>query len=293
MRSIIPDGFTVFCCKGGACHHTCCQIWEIDIDPDTAAYYLSLPGKLGRTMQQAMAQNADGTWYFTLNEKGYCHFLDADGLCHVIKELGEEALCDICAVHPRFFTYVGDTILCGTGLCCEKTCEILQHMSGPLGFTEEDTGTRLTFSELLASLGYPLKDAACDFTPEPSLPLYAKIFQRLSATEPIDAAWTADMDTLPHKLPELVQKAKNALREQSLDTKFLERLYHYILYRQLDKAVIYGLGTLFTYARESTEFIYCMAAYRGDLPEQARRWSEQIEYDTDNVDLLLQSIQTH
>ncbi len=293
MRSIIPDGFTTFCCKGGACRHTCCQVWEIDIDPDTAVYYQSLPGKLGKELQQAMAQSADGTWYFTLNEKGYCHFLEKDGLCRVIKELGEEALCDICAVHPRFFTYVGDSVLCGTGLCCEKTCEILQHLSGPLGFTEEDTGVRLSFSELVSSLGFALLDVACHFTPAPSLPLYAKIFHRLSATEHIDTAWTADMETLPHKLSKLVQAAQSAAAKHSFDTAFLERLYQYILYRQLDKAAAYGVDALITYARESTEFIYCMAVYRGDLLEQARRWSEQIEYDTDNVDLLLQSIQAH
>ena len=47
MISIIPEGFNDFCCKGGACRHTCCQVWEIDIDADTAEYYQQLPGKLG------------------------------------------------------------------------------------------------------------------------------------------------------------------------------------------------------------------------------------------------------
>ena len=33
-------------------------------------------------------------------------------------------------------------------------------------------------------------------------------------------------------------------------------------------------------------FIALTAAATGDLPEAVRRWSEQIEYDTDNVALL-------
>lgn len=32
MISLIPDGFNDFHCKGGACKHTCCQVWIIDID---------------------------------------------------------------------------------------------------------------------------------------------------------------------------------------------------------------------------------------------------------------------
>ena len=49
MISIIPEGFNDFACKGGSCRHTCCQVWEIDIDEDTAEYYRQLPGKLGTT----------------------------------------------------------------------------------------------------------------------------------------------------------------------------------------------------------------------------------------------------
>lgn len=56
MISIIPEGFNDFSCKGGACRHTCCQVWEIDIDEDTAAYYSQLPGKLGDDLRRAMVR---------------------------------------------------------------------------------------------------------------------------------------------------------------------------------------------------------------------------------------------
>ena len=45
-----------------------------------------------------------------------------------------------------------------------------------------------------------------------------------------------------------------------------------------------------TYARQSTDFIFIETAVFGDLPENIRRWSEQIEYDTDNTDILLSLI---
>ena len=34
MLSIYPVFFPYFKCKADACSHTCCQIWEIDIDPE-------------------------------------------------------------------------------------------------------------------------------------------------------------------------------------------------------------------------------------------------------------------
>ena len=88
MISIIPEGFNDFACKGGSCRHTCCQVWEIDIDEDTAEYYRQLPGKLGDDLRRSMVRE-DGTWHFRLNPQGYCHLLDPDGLCRVIKELGD------------------------------------------------------------------------------------------------------------------------------------------------------------------------------------------------------------
>lgn len=39
MLSIYPVFFPCFKCKADACSHTCCQIWEIDIDPDSEARY--------------------------------------------------------------------------------------------------------------------------------------------------------------------------------------------------------------------------------------------------------------
>ena len=203
MISIIPEGFNDFSCKGGACRHTCCQVWEIDIDEDTAAYYSQLPGKLGDDLRRAMVREKDGTWHFRLNPEGYCYLLDPDGLCRVIKRnRGEDALCDICTVHPRFFTYVYEYILCGTGLCCEKTCEILSALPGPLHFTQEETGESFTFPELLEEMGLEaLPEDSLHFAPDLTLEELKRIIRDLGATEPIDAAWTRGPGGHPGKSP--------------------------------------------------------------------------------------------
>lgn len=285
MISIIPEGFNDFCCKGGACRHTCCQVWEIDIDADTAEYYQQLPGKLGQDLRRAMVKEGD-TWHFQLDSREYCYLLDPDGLCRVIKELGEDALCDICTVHPRFFTYVYEYILCGTGLCCEKTCEILAALPGPLLFTQEETGVQLTFPELLAEMGLEaLPEEELHFSPDLTLDELTQILQDLSATEPIDAAWTQDLQRLLAALPEALEQYRSYRAKAPL--AFFDQLYQFIFYRQLDQEAAYGMETLARYARQSTCFIFLQAARTGDALEAARRWSEQIEYDTENVGLLL------
>lgn len=286
MISIIPEGFNDFSCKGGDCRHTCCQVWEIDIDEDTAEYYRQLPGKLGDDLRQAMVREKDGTWHFRLNPEGYCYLLDPDGLCRVIRELGEDALCDICTVHPRFFTYVYEYILCGTGLCCEKTCEILAALPGPLHFTQEETGESFLFPELLEEMGLEaLPEEGLHFAPDLTLAELERIIRDLGTTEPIDADWTKDLAAIRANLPAALDRYRTYVPKAPLD--FFDRLYQFIFYRQLDQETSFGMEILARYAQDSTRFILLQAARTGDPLEAARRWSEQIEYDTENVGLLL------
>lgn len=287
MISILPEFFNDFHCKADQCAHTCCQVWEIDIDEDTADYYQHLEGPLGDKIRSSMVRDGD-TWHFTLNEQGYCHLLDEHGLCTIIKELGEDALCDICTVHPRFFTYVDDYILCGEGLCCEETCELISQLTGPLHFIDEDTGTPLEFATLLEGMGLAVPVEKLHFAPAPDETYYRQLLTSLAATEPIDEAWTARMQELLAQVPTIVAQAGKY--KPAYDAALFDRLYQYIFYRQLDKADTYGMQTLAEYARQSTEYIYLESALTHDPQESMRRWSEQIEYDTENVDDLCEEI---
>lgn len=292
MISLIPDGFNDFHCKGGACKHTCCQVWIIDIDDDTADYYQHLEGPLGDKLRSSMEKNDEG-WHFKLNDKGFCPLLDPDGLCRVVKELGDDALCDICAVHPRFFIHVDDEIedytLCGTGLCCEETCEILARLQGPLRFRDEDTGKRFTLPELLADMGWgSIPKRFLHFKPLLVEEETSEILMNLSKTEPIDEAWTKEMHDLLERI--LFVTGQQRIYAKRYDKALFDRLYHYILYRQLDKLKKYAPIAVIMYAHQSTQYIFMKAALTGDPLEAARRWSEQIEYDTGNVGLLLDRI---
>ena len=67
-----------------------------------------------------------------------------------------------------------------------------------------------------------------------------------------------------------------------------DRVYQYILYRQIDMLADYSLEAIIGYAKDGTEYMLMTSAIEGNPLKQIARWSQQIEYDEDNVDLLLQ-----
>ena len=123
------------------------------------------------------------------------------------------------------------------------------------------------------------------FTPKPGEARYAEILRRLSETEPIDENWTEEIRQLRAVLPDLVENAVDYAAV--CDRGRYDRIYQYILFRQLERAGEYEFPVLAVYARLSTEFVFMQDALLGADPEHLRRWSEQIEYSTENVDRLL------
>lgn len=290
--TIFPTFFPDFRCKADACRHTCCQTWEIDIDEDTKTYYKKLRSPLGKEIRQWMGTSEDGSTCFTLNEKGYCHFLKENGLCRLVLELGEDSLCDICREHPRFYKYLDGAELSGTGLCCEHTVEqIAGHL--PLTFTLQDPEAAepedmtVTFPHLMEELLLDLSDEDCHFTLDLSMKAVSAMLRAMEDTEPIDAAWTRDLAWIEAHAEELVNEAK--AQPPKVPAGFWDAVYQYILYRQLDLASPEDWNqpavpacVLARFAAMSTLFIY-LEAVRTKAPFRAvSRWSEQIEYDTDN-----------
>ena len=284
MICVYPDFYRRFARKASACRHSCCRGWEIDVDEESADYYRTLPGPLGRELRAALVEK-DGVWHFRLTEGERCPFLRADGLCRLIAELGEQSLCDICALHPRFYGELGSFEFCGLGLSCEKVCELLFSSSEPLRFTLDDEEESLDFAGLLRRMGLKPTKSLLHFTPRPTAARYAELLRRMGGTEPIDAAWPEELARLRERLPELVKKA--AAFVPVCDRGLYDRIYQYILFRRLEQMGEHEFPVLAVFARLSTEFVFMQDALYGPDPEHLRRWSEQIEYSTENVGRLL------
>lgn len=118
MKFRVPSYYKKFQCIAGACRHSCCIGWEVDIDEDTASYYKSVKGALGERMEKYMMQ--DETAYFALEENGWCPFLNQQKLCDICIELGEEALSEVCTEYPRFTMEYGNVREKILSLSCEE-----------------------------------------------------------------------------------------------------------------------------------------------------------------------------
>ena len=277
--TVYPDFYDAFRCTASRCRHTCCRGWEIDIDADAAARYRALPGPLGDRLRAAIDWDGD-TASFRLVEDERCPFLRDDGLCDLIRETGsEDVLCDVCALHPRFFAEVGGVTLAGLGLCCEEACRLLLASREPLTFAAEERAVPLA-----ALTGCTFAPEQLRFQPCADAEAIRALLERYAKTEPINAAWTARLDALRADLPGCVRAAE----AYAYDGAVFDRILHYILYRQLDRLETDGPTALARYAQDAARFAFLAAAVTGDLPEALRSWSEQIEYSTENVDILME-----
>ena len=263
-----------FACRAAACRHTCCRGWEIDVDEAALRRYAAVKGDLGHDLRRSIYQDDDGA-HFLLTEDERCPFLQPDGLCRLICELGEEALCDICAQHPRFYVpfdtvTFGNCEFSGYGLSCEAACALLLAEKQPLRVVSDETGEPMTVPALLA-----LPEDALHF--DGVLPSDAYL-RRMQETESIDDHWPEELSRLCRGLKELTTLPTGVT---------YDRILQYILLRQLDRAGETPMERLIDYARDSTAFVAAQDALYGTDAEHLRRWSEQIEYSTENVDILL------
>lgn len=279
MINIDAEIYSEFTCKADKCKHSCCRGWEIDIDEDTLEYYKGLDSELGCEIRQNIDWGEEPFFKLTPDER--CPFLKDSGLCKIIEELGEDGLCDICRLHPRFFESVNDHNLAGVGLSCEKAAELLFEKDS-LNFMICESGKKISFEELLELIGIDV--------PQDYLSLAKVIPDHLEAakierildifydTEPIDDNWK-------NEVAQLKESYKEQLDELAAGEALMRFrvIYQYIIFRQLELVQEYGVPKIIEYAVRSIIFIMLYAGIFGDDPEAVRRWSEQIEYNEDNV----------
>lgn len=294
MISIYPTIYHEFQCKADQCENTCCQLWTIDIDEPTAERYHSMTGSLGESLRQAITVDDEGSHFIFSKAQPMCPLLNGKGLCKVVLELGEEGLCDTCHMHPRFYKYIEDLELCGVGLSCEASVELLarQEPMDLLLFTIEDdhnefnSEERLTLHNIFELLAFDLDPNLFKYTPKPSKQSFKELLDLYKQTGPIDENWTAQVNTLSSKLDQLITFVQTYIQQE--DMSLFNKVYQYILYRQIDMLSDYSLESILAYAKSGADYILIASALEGQPLKQVARWSQQIEYDENNVELLLQ-----
>ena len=122
MKEYILNYYPLFKCIAGNCKHTCCACWETDIDSKTVQLYKEDNSPFCLFLKKGINFKKRT---FKQDKSRRCAFLNDNGLCEIIINLGEEKLCQICSDHPRFksnFTSFTET---GLGFCCEEATRII------------------------------------------------------------------------------------------------------------------------------------------------------------------------
>lgn len=234
MISLYPTIYHTFQCKADRCENTCCQLWTIDIDEATAERYHTMTGPLGESLRQAITVDDEGSHFVFSKEQPMCPLLNENGLCKVVLELGEEGLCDTCHMHPRFYKYIEDLELCGVGLSCEASVELLAEdtQSDQVIFTiEDDDGEfspdeRLTIQNIFELLAFDIDSSYFQYSPNPDVQYYAKLLDLYGTTEPIDEEWTTQINILSHDTGKLITAVQSYIANH--DMGLFNKVFQYI-----------------------------------------------------------------
>lgn len=273
MKLRKPDYYDRFRCIAGACSDSCCIGWEIDINEQQQEFYAQAAnksGKLGALMKNCIDWK-DGHFILQGKEER-CPFLNQENLCDLIIGLGEEALCDICREHPRFYDWFDGLTEVGLGLCCEAAGRLILEKEEPVRFvveeiadeSEESEGqedeefletlfeARNTAIQILQNREKAIWKRLVDFldyieilqenqdfgTLDEIVHCYQSLLTLCKDLEPIDDSWPkilAELETLAEQ-PQKLKALESAMLQQTVDREYeYEHLAVYFVYRYFMK----------------------------------------------------------
>lgn len=309
MKLIAPDYYSDFACIKGDCRHSCCIGWEIDIDDDTMDTYRGIRGEIGRRLADNIDEN-DGSAHFRLTPEERCPFLNGEGLCDLILELGEDCLCQICDDHPRFRNFFSDREEIGLGLCCEAAGRlILQRNEAASWIVLDDDGEDEELFEDEEAL-LKLRSRLTAIVQDRSMTVDARVLciadaagipkavlnpgnraEFLLGLERLDEEWSKRLDALQHcsSIPTLPHSENFELA--------LEQLLVYLLWRHLPAALddddLSGHVAFVLYIWQLVRDLCAFAssvsgAYDPEtMVELARLASSEIEYSDENIGAII------
>lgn len=309
MKQVYPDYYPEFQCAAGACRHSCCIGWEIDIDRDTAAAYAAMPGALGARLRQHIAWDAQPP-HFILTREERCPFLNGDNLCDLILAQGEDALCDICHQHPRFHNELPGRVESGLGVCCEAAGALILGQAEPMRLMgAEDIATQDEIialrDEVIAILqdrryyipkrvAQMLRRCGRDL-PERSIPEWAGFLLTL---ERLEDGWTAVLEGLRDRWHTADRRGFDAYMA-TRQTEY-EQFLVYLIYRHMAnapdmaeaaaRAAFTGLGYFLLHEIGAVQWTETGSFTFEDQVELARLFSAEIEYSDENMYLILEEL---
>lgn len=294
MKTYTPNYYKKFKCIADKCKHSCCIGWEIDIDEDTLEFYEALEGKCGKALRATISY--EETPHFKLADGNRCANLRDDGLCRIICDFDEGALCDICADHPRFRNFYENFTEEGLGLCCEEAARII--INDEEGFSIATDGKKALDEEqfclklrekafkILQNKEKSIAKRFCElaeefgFSFDFQLPQLVKIYLSL---ERLDEEWT--------KLLEDLTEFDEKIFEDEACQQKLENLACYFVFRHFSDGIYEGdYGARIKFCLASCYMIAALTQNGGNIEDIARMYSSEIEYSEENMVTIVKEV---
>lgn len=278
MTEVFPNYYQKFKCIADKCKHSCCIGWEIDIDEDTMDLYNTLDGEFAERIRASIEGEAP---HFVLDEGERCPFLNQSGLCDIICELGEGAICDICYLHPRFSNFYEDFTETGLGLACEEAARIIltdkEKFSVSLPISTKNNEffkERRDVFELLQDRSFSILERFMRLAEKYNLKFEFSnkaLYDFYMSLERLDNTWE-------NKLKKLKDMGSKSVFERNDLQIFFEQLACYFTFRHFKS----GIG----FALLSCWVVGVICADCDSLEEMidvARMYSSEIEYCEENT----------
>lgn len=283
--------FTNFKCINKNCKNSCCERWKIFIDKKTLKKYKKYKGDFSATLKE----NVDFKNAQLKMQDGRCAFLNQDNLCDLIINLGEEYLCDICRLHPRYVSFLSKYVEGGIGLSCEEGARLLLNFTDKIApiipvdksrlkpFEKKIVEFRQDVLEILYDSRLTFSNrinAILDYLNVPSEKFFSlKLSRLIEKLEKLDDNWLG-----------FKRLSFNPISPSENFTQPLINLTAYFIYRHLINAVdLLDLRSRTLFAIFSVFAIYNICITQKEqlnlnlLTDIARSYSAEIEYSLDNL----------
>ena len=293
---ITPNYYNKFKCIDEKCEHNCCIGWEIDIDDETLAKYQSIDSDFGKRIRA----NIEGEEaHFVLKEADRCPFLNDCNLCDIISSLGEDYLCDICTLHPRFRNFYCNFIETGLGLCCEEAVRIVLLQNEKFELQVPDDIELLDEEKDLLELRQKCFDVMQNRESN-----VRERFEKLARMFDFDFSYSLknmvdtylSLERLDEKWSDLLLPLKNfdfdeCIFENPAFSTFFEQLSCYFVFRHfnVDDDITATVNFVLMSCYVIGALLSCQNVKMCDEKalDIVRMYSSEIEYSLDNMDSLL------
>ncbi|MBO5369602.1 MAG: flagellin lysine-N-methylase [Clostridia bacterium] len=306
MSVLVPQYYSKFSCIADKCLHNCCIGWEIDIDSHSMEVYKGLEGSIGDKIRNSIGCDG-GQYHFRLDSDDRCPMLNRSGLCEIIENFGDGALCNICADHPRFRNFFTSHTEMGLGMCCEEAVRIILEETVPFSLNNGSFSTSeniYTVEEIeffkmrerlfgiltdrQKELKHRIKDIINEFSvsfPKASASEWERVYRSL---ERLDNSWDFCLDLLHN-----CEKTQYSFFDDKAWQIVLENLICYFLFRHLPDGIESGnYNTYISFAILSCMiiaaiFLNCKDKTFDVFKDICRMYSSEIEYSDENIDEIL------